>query len=282
MPKQKTLYYLPTYGQIGNQLAVLAHLLAFAIEYNYIIVYPQSDFFSNHLQLFQAKQNWFVFSKKYSNQKFSKSVIRILKFLFLNQNVRAFHYLVANKRFVAEKELKKASLPNVLVVTDWLFRHYDGIKKHQDILRKEMSFTENSIINAKSKWRALQQDYPERTFIGIHVRRGDYTDWLGGIYFYDDTTYYKWMLQIAEQVKDPVYIVCSNENLQFVNEAGLIISYSKGSPLEDLYLLSKCRYIIGPPSTFSSWSAFAGDQYLYQPETKKEVLTLDSFAKYYL
>ena len=282
MPEQKTLYYLPTYGQLGNQLAAFAHLLAFAIEYKYTIVYPQSDYFAKHLQLFQEKENPFAFNKKYSNPKFLPGLIRLLKLLFLNRNVRLLNYLVINKKFVVEKDFTVALQPNIIIVTNWLFRYYDGIKRHQELLRKKLSFTNTSVINAKDKWQSLQHAYTNHTFIGIHVRRGDYKDWLGGIYFYDDATYYKWMLQIAEQVKNPVYIVCSNENLQFVNEAGLIISYSKGSPLEDLYLLSKCRYIIGPPSTFSSWSAFAGDQYLYQPETKKEVLTLDSFAKYYL
>lgn len=282
MAKQKTLYYLPTYGQIGNQLAVIAHLLAFAVEYNYVIIYPKSAFFSQHLQLFRAKQKWFAFSDKFSNQKFSKGLIRFLKFVFLKRNVKAFHYLVANKRFVVEKELNTASLPNVIIVTDWLFRYYDGIKKHQDIIRREMVFSDDSVINAKQKWQSLQQEYPGHTFIGIHVRRGDYAEWLGGIYFYETATYYKWMLQIAEQVNNPVFIVCSNEDLHFINEERLKIIYSKGSPLEDLFLLSKCRYIIGPPSTFSSWAAFAGDQLLRQPETKDETMKLHSFAKYYL
>lgn len=282
MPKQRTLYYLPTYGQIGNQLAVLAHLLAFAIEYNYAIVYPQSDYFSKHLQLFQTKQNWFVFSKRFSNLKFSKSIIKALKLVFLNRNVKAFHYLVLNKRFVVEKELNTASLPDIIVVTDWLFRYYDGIKKHQDILRKEMKFTDDTVVNAKARWQSLQQKYPNQTTVGIHVRRGDYAEWLGGIYFYDNDTYYKWMLQITEQLNNPLFIICSNEEFKFKNEAELEIIYSKGSPQEDLFLLSRCKYIIGPPSTFSSWSAFAGDQFLYQPETKDEVMKLDLFTKYYL
>lgn len=282
MAKQKTLYYLPTYGQLGNQLATIAHLLAFAIEYNYVVVYPHSNYFSEHLAIAQNKHSRLQFSQTFAKSILTRSISKLLKLIFLNRNSYAFDYLIINKKFVAEKDFNTAKQPSIIIVTDWLFRNYEGIVKHQNELRKQLSFTNASVEKAKQKWLLLQQDYPNQTFIGVHVRRGDYADWLGGKYFYDNAAYYAWMKQLSEQIKHPVFIVCANEDLHFENESNLNIVYAKGSPSEDLYLLSQCEYIMGPPSTFSSWAAFLGNKYLWLLETKDEMIQLNQFEKFYL
>ena len=250
MAKQKTLYFLQAYGQLGNQLAVLAHLLAFAIEYDYVIVYPHSDDLSRYLALTGTKNSRLQFSKQNSNSKRVRIFSNLLKLLFLNRTSRLFRYLVINKKFIVDDEFNKGNQPGIIVVNDWLFRYYEGIVKHQEELRKELAFAAESVQKAQQKWLSLQADYPQHTFIGIHVRRGDYATWLDGIHFYDNDTYYMWLVQISEQVEKPVFIICSNEDISFTNKNNLSIVYIKGSPSEDLFLLSCCRYIIGPPKHF--------------------------------
>lgn len=282
MAKQKTLYFLQTYGQLGNQLATLAHLLAFAIEYDYVIVYPQSDYLSNHLEIAKKKNSRLQFSRQLARKKLSGSLNKLMKLLFLNRNTFVFGYLVINKKFVVEEQFDTAKQPDVIVITDWLFRYYDGIIKHQNAIRNCLSFTQESTEKANQKWLSLQAKYPQHTFIGIHVRRGDYATWLDGKYFFDDHTYYTWLVQLSEQVEKPVFIVCSNEDLCFDNENSLTVVYEKGSPSEDLFLLSCCRYIVGPPSTFSSWSAFSGNQDLLFVRDRNDSVKLENFTKFYL
>lgn len=45
----------------------------------------------------------------------------------------------------------------------------------------------------------------------------------------------------------------------------------------DLYALSQCNYIIGPPSTFNAWASFIGDVPLCTLHKKDMQLTLDGF-----
>ncbi len=282
MAKKKTLYYLSTYGQLGNQLATLAHLLAFAIEYDYVIVYPQSDSLSKHIEIAQTKHGRLQLKNFLSNGVFTSGISKLLKLLFLKRNSCLFQYLIINKKFVAENDFNSSKQPDVIIVTDWLFRYYDGIIKHQDALRKLLSFSAASVEQVQKKWLSLQAHYPDHTFIGVHVRRGDYAAWLDGKYFFDNATYYNWLTEMGNQMEKPLFIVCSNEDLQFDNEKNFTIVYVKGSPSEDLFLLSCCKYIIGPPSTFSSWAAFLGDQYLLLMESKDEIAELDQFKKFYL
>ena len=54
----------------------------------------------------------------------------------------------------------------------------------------------------------------------------------------------------------------------------------RGNPGEDLYALSQCRYIIGPPSTFSLMAAFYNDAPLYWIHDKTEDVYPSSFRAF--
>ena len=266
--KQRKIYYLPKYGQLGNQLAVLAHLLAFAIEYDFVVVYPKTAFLYNSLKANKTDQKRIRFSKLLANSLFSYCLITFVKVLCLNRNRYLFNGLFINAKFTIEEDLKTMKNLKFVVVTDWMFRYYEGVKKFQDNLRQQLSFDESTFINAEKLLTSAKNNYLSHTFIGVHVRRGDYATWLDGKFFYDDSIYYARLKEMAQQIEKPLFIVCSNEDLCFKNDLALNIIYAKGSPAEDIFLLSKCSYIIGPPSTFSSWAAFLGDQFLLLLENK--------------
>ena len=48
--------------------------------------------------------------------------------------------------------------------------------------------------------------------------------------------------------------------------------------IEDVYALSQCDYILGPPSTFSMWASFIGDVPLRIVKYANENITLDQFS----
>ena len=55
-----------------------------------------------------------------------------------------------------------------------------------------------------------------------------------------------------------VGLISSDEDVSsLVNSADDLIRVPGGT-YEDLCLLSKCHYLIGPPSTFSGWASFIG------------------------
>lgn len=48
--------------------------------------------------------------------------------------------------------------------------------------------------------------------------------------------------------------------------------------VEDLYALSRCNYIMGPPSTFTMWASFIGDVPLRIVKYSNENIERDEFS----
>ena len=56
----------------------------------------------------------------------------------------------------------------------------------------------------------------------------------------------------------------------------------RGSPLEDMALLSCCDLIAGPPSTFNRWAAFAGAKRHYSAWNSDEYPKIVDFKNFKL
>jgi hypothetical protein len=62
---------------------------------------------------------------------------------------------------------------------------------------------------------------------------------------------------------------------------GVHIHCLEGSSPEDLFMLSECDYLIGPPSTYSLVAAMYRDIPLYRmDETDEGMMTLESFRRF--
>lgn len=100
----------------------------------------------------------------------------------------------------------------------------------------------------------------DKPIIGVHMRRGDYKNWLDGKYYYSLEQYVKYISQLIKIInKDVNVLLCSNEKIpiEFFHEFNSYL-IPNTSAVKDLYALSKCDYIIGPPSTYSLWASFYG------------------------
>lgn len=110
---------------------------------------------------------------------------------------------------------------------------------------------------------SLQSKMENANTVAIHVRRGDYlnpgvTSIYGGIC---TEKYYRKALDIIRsKVKNPMYIFFSDDT-QYVKDTFhldnmTIVDWNKGeSSIFDMYLMSKCKYMILANSTFSYWAA---------------------------
>lgn len=99
--------------------------------------------------------------------------------------------------------------------------------------------------------------------IGVHIRRGDYATWRNGDYFYSQEQYHNICENLKKEFPDKQirFFLSSNEKIdKTIFHSDEYFSLSQSAPPEDLYALSLCDYIIGPPSTFSRWAAFYGDK----------------------
>lgn len=100
--------------------------------------------------------------------------------------------------------------------------------------------------------------------IGVHIRGGDYRYWQKGKYFFTQQQY----RHICDSLKSEFpeskvkFFLSSNELIDqttFPPNADFF-SLPDSNPSKDLYALSQCDYIVGPPSTFSRWAAYSGEK----------------------
>lgn len=105
--------------------------------------------------------------------------------------------------------------------------------------------------------------------VGVHVRRGDYVvnntvkNKLGPC----SIDYYKNAIQfIAKELKDPIYIVFSDDilwamnNLKFPSDKVKFIGINLISDIDSFYLMSSCTHNIISNSSFSWWAAWIGEE----------------------
>lgn len=94
--------------------------------------------------------------------------------------------------------------------------------------------------------------------IGVHIRRGDYRTFCGARFFYSDEEIDDFMLQLCNLFgNDTLFFISSNEAISdLFYKKYHIIDSNNSNPVEDMYCLSKCDFILGPYSSFSSWASF--------------------------
>jgi Glycosyl transferase family 11 len=119
--------------------------------------------------------------------------------------------------------------------------------------------------------------------VGVHIRRKDYKTHMNGAYFYDNEVYYQIMLSLScELTKNSSssvsFLICSDEQID--------VNYFKGldchqllnaNNVEDLYSLSLCDYIFGPPSTFSMWASYYGNVPLFLVSDIHQEMSISMF-----
>lgn len=175
----------------------------------------------------------------------------------------------------SDRFIKKAKSKLVLV-HGWFFRDPANQKKHKALLLEIWKPNSNYSINIENYFMRYKRDHD--LVIGVHLRGGDYKKFEGGKWFYTPAQYYDKMKQLAElnvfRNKRLAFVICTNEkNISLPATDNFSVFNDERHFVEDLYLLSKCDYIIGPPSTFSMWASFYGGVPLYM--LKNINLTLD-------
>lgn len=124
----------------------------------------------------------------------------------------------------------------------------------------KIEFRKFKINNENS---ALLKIIEHENSVAIHIRRGDYLEpktkaFYGGIC--TDNYYMKSINWIKKNVKDPYFIFFSNDSdyvsCKYHYDNMTIVNWNiKSDSYIDMYLMSRCKYMILANSTFSYWAA---------------------------
>lgn len=176
------------------------------------------------------------------------------------------------------EQIKKDYLVNFCY--GWFFNN--DFYREEDINHYQKLFQPN-VDKALLTQKYLQHGVNEKT-IAVHVRRGDYKEFLDGKYFFDDDLYIKKIKEFLKSIPDGNYrfLICTNDESfdvsRYKHEFGNVVQ-SKEGPLEDQYLISQTDYLLGAPSTFSQWASVMGEvpyYHIYEPE---ETITEDKIIR---
>lgn len=183
----------------------------------------------------------------------SKNKYIIDPFIQLHPSIgyRLSHHLRLKLIYLSERNKKLRKL---------LWRGWDSI--HTKVESSDMPMVREIFRPSDSIINKLEEVFNEKRkkydkIIGVHIRRGDYKDFFDGKYYYSFNDYLVIMLKLQSRFKSNVcFFISSNEEIpEEVFQEVPYFNFDKDIML-DLYGLSYCDYIIGPPSTFSMWAAF--------------------------
>ena len=133
-----------------------------------------------------------------------------------------------------------------------------SLAKHQQDVINELRFDEEIMKSAfRIKGESIRKD---RHNVAIHMRRGDYRNFLGGMMYYTDDVY----IQVADLVRASTtrqvrFHLFSDEEISSENFGNFEIVAHRGNvPELDIAIMASCDAIFGPNSTFSQWASFIG------------------------
>ncbi len=157
-----------------------------------------------------------------------------------------------------------ARRPGWLLVRGWQFRALRCFERHAGAIRECFTPAEpyRSVVAERLRRARARTD----VLVGVHIRQGDYRRFLDGRLCYETQRYVALMRRVGRlfpgrQVR---FLVCSNIPQPHDAFADLpVCTALNAAPVEDLYALAACDWLMGPPSTFSMWASFYGEVPLY-------------------
>ena len=281
-------------GQLANRLILLSHFISFSLEYDIPVLLhlldEYSDLFEGPQQGLKSKgMNILHFM---DNSKFTRSLLfyffekfsRIMRKSGLSDLyfAKTIYIKTDDSTFIMNNEQNLAGLTSkkIFFLSGWLFRTQGLVEKHRDFITSYFKPLKIFRDSAENIVLPLKNDF--KTVVGIHIRRGDYKNFLGGKYFYELATYKSVMNKIANIFgkEKTAFVVCSNEEIDLSDFNGLNVFKGPGHFVADLHTLSLCDYIAGPPSTFSMWASFYGQKPLWQIDNTEQNPSVGSFKTF--
>ena len=286
-------------GQLGNRLFYFSHFIAFATETkskllclffsrkakhyaepfegtckNLVGFYPKPIASSNFF-IYRAC-DWVLFkifkiAKKYN---FNNSIISIYTPQIEGKEDSQTY---AVKDFINNPKRKKSILT---FYNSYIFWHDNtDLQKYHSQITAYFKPIEPYWSNIKHYSKEIKNEYPGAVVIGVHIRRGDYKEWADGMWYFEDDAFAMYLQNIERELlpKKSVFVVCSNEDVDFRNYENLTLRKSTGHIIEDMYILAECDYIIGPHSTYSMWASFYGQKPLYKMRKDKTEFSISDF-----
>lgn len=273
-----------TPGQLGNQLWAYSNLIAVAKEYNVsvIIILPQNYYKlldADALQVAKRKGVYVLDAGSYKGR-----IIRKFGDVFLKNNngflAKGLSITLVEDGSIALQKIIEQSRKRLYIVNAWEQRiHTSSILNENDFIRSVILPEAKSKKKAEERIELLRQKFD--VIVAVHIRRGDYKNFLDGKYYFEDDVYLNKMVQINHVLSSVkvVFAIFSNEKIDINNFTTVNASFNNNNtPIGDMWGISLCDFIIGPLSTFSMWASFWKKVPLHFIQKNTEINTMNIFS----
>ncbi len=243
-------------GGLGNQLFIYAAAKTLAKKNETTLKLDISDYKNEGLRNFQLdyfNTNYEIaslkeikefteisFRKKIQNKLFNKNVYKERKFEF-------------NKRFIKSKSP---------IYIKGYFQSEKYFEENKTGIKKELSFKIETLeINEE-----ILKEIENSNSVSIHIRRGDYlnkniveTHGVLGLDYYNTS-----IAIINSKITEAKFFIFTDstkwvENNINVSNCTIVSNLYSQSPIQDLFLMSKCKHNIIANSSFSWWGAWLNE-----------------------
>ncbi len=225
------------HAQESNQLIQNMHFDAFCFEKGAVFLNPK--FYHLSITISRSKLNLFlkIFGRILVNNLVRKTLIKMK--------------LASYKKFYAPNMQDNFDISFITYVKGWYFRNGVTLNNNRQFYINRF----NSLLVTEDLYENKNE-----VLVGVHIRRGDYINFLDGKYFLSDEQYIEALINVTNDIEgDFKVIIFGNDphlNTRKYLDLGLNLSFSNGTIYQDYYRLSKCDIVIGPTSTFTIWSQF--------------------------
>jgi len=280
-----------TTGQLGNRLLVGAHVLAAAVECGATCLNPAfleySDWFEGPRRSLATWTPGAVDHPPYSLRQRTCAYIatrvawqagKIFAPLSLGRIARAIGRQREPQDLKEVVERAQNGGATTLLLQGYYFRHAPWAERHAALLRSFFLPCAEHRVAAEQVINDLRRSCD--VVVAVHVRHGDYQTHKGGRYFYP-LPMYRTFIERMRSLLSPArvgFLICSNAKHNAEAFTGLTWRPGPGSVPGDLYAMACCDYVLGPPSTFSSWAAFQGNTRLLHLDRSDREFSLADFT----
>lgn len=261
------LILFKSYGDHSNRLFQNVRIETFCIKHNITLINPTfgdlSKYYNN-----PVNSNHYGISKILSNKIFALILIKLKIFNAITfTNKKNINVLLKNpsKDFYAH---------------DWQYKVDYFTEEYQDLMIEKYSLKEIYYKDNPLYLDLLNINRLKTSIIGIHIRKGDYKTWKDGKYYFEDETYLSFMENMEKEIlkkenKKCLFIIFSNVKTSF--EESENIQISNNTWYIDHFIMGKCDYLIGPPSTFTMWASYIGKTKYLHMESSSQKIDLKHF-----
>ena len=148
---------------------------------------------------------------------------------------------------------------HVIFLSGWLFVSTESMHTQANSLRAYFRQVLGLDQGARAQLESLRNSCD--LLVGVLIRHGDYRYFMGGKYFYETSTYIRWMRETVALFPDRKvgFFITGNDDRVPEGIDDLVYKFGSHSSLGTRYVLSQCDYILSPVGTYAGWAAFSGD-----------------------